>query len=69
MSSRPRTRFPSPTFIGTLIGVGYTLGVSPASFHPSAAGIVVRLLFFSGLGMLAGAAAEAIVARRWRDSA
>jgi hypothetical protein len=66
MSNHRRSGSPSATFMGTLLGIAYTLVVPPAVAHPSEAGIVVRLLVFSGLGMLAGFIAEAILARRRR---
>jgi len=69
MANRSGGRSPSRTLVGTLIGIVFFLFVPPAVDHPSETELVVRLLLFSGLGMAAGAVAEARNARRDRDAA
>jgi hypothetical protein len=61
MSTRPRARFPSITFIGAVLGVGCALLVPPRMM-PSAEGTVAWLLAWSLSGLVAGAVVEAVVA-------
>jgi hypothetical protein len=69
LANRLSGRFPSRTLIGTLIGVVCFFAVPLGIDHPSEINLIVRLMAYSGLGMAAGAVAEARKARGGRDAA
>jgi hypothetical protein len=61
MSTRPRSRFPSVTFIGALLGVGCALLIPPRMML-TAKGTVAWLLAWSLSGLVVGAIVEAVLA-------
>ena len=61
MSTHPRHRFPSITFLGAMLGVGCALLVPPRMML-TAKGTIAWLLAWSLSGLVAGAIVEGIAA-------